>query len=118
MTSLQVAFAGTAERVVHGVLEVVDREREGDLVDRDALKNCVEVFIVMGLAQHSQTMPTVKELLVMEQNLDVYETHFEKQYLDKLREYYESRAVAWRENDSVSEYLKRCEKALTDERDR
>ena len=53
------AFGGTCERVRSGVMDMINKERSGAQIDRDQIKSCVEVFVVMGLAQINHVQPAV-----------------------------------------------------------
>ena len=114
-----VAFSGTCERVRTGTLRLVEEERDGKDVDREAIRSCVEVFKVVGGLERSQclTVATVEKLLKRDQDLSIYRSEFEEPFLLESQQYYEKKAEIWRE-DSVPAYLKRCEKSLADELER
>lgn len=50
---LSVAFGGTRQRVRTAVLDLVNKERDGETVDRSKLRTCIEVFMVMGITEES-----------------------------------------------------------------
>ena len=119
MKFLEVGFGGSFERVRDGLLKLIDDERNGVQVDREELRNCVEVFVVMGVCQ-SQVCKAVKSvaaLLKMEQDLSIYKMHFERKFIATTAQHYEARSVAWKQ-ESVPEYLVKCERALEEEKGR
>lgn len=117
---LEVGFGDTCSRVRAGVLEMINRERGGDIIDRDQLATCIEVFVVMGLCRgpNARTLKTVDMMLRMQPELDVYIVDFETPFLRSTEAYYESKGSEWQESDSVPEYLARVEHALAEEQQR
>uniref|UniRef100_A0A7S2H4D2 Cullin family profile domain-containing protein n=1 Tax=Octactis speculum TaxID=3111310 RepID=A0A7S2H4D2_9STRA len=116
-----VAFQSTHSRVRTGVLDMINKERAGDQVDRDELKNCIEVFEVMGLCSGpsaKKDLKSVDKMLKMTPELDVYTRDFEEFFLQSTAEYYRLQGAEWREANSVPEYLKKIEKVLEAERNR
>mmetsp|Transcript_36103 Transcript_36103/g.62450 ORF Transcript_36103/g.62450 Transcript_36103/m.62450 type:complete len:709 (+) Transcript_36103:68-2194(+) len=114
---LNVAFGDTCERVRAGALDMINRERAGNEIDRNQLKNCVEVFIVMGLCRGSgsKDLKSVDKMLKMNPELDVYIKDFEEPFLKSTKEYYHVEGATWLHSDSVPEYLSRVEAALAEE---
>jgi hypothetical protein len=51
-----VAFFGTCARVAAGTLALLRDEREGGDVDRECIKNCVQVFQVVGGCEREACM--------------------------------------------------------------
>lgn len=119
MKFLEVGFGRTFERVRDGVLKLIDDERNGIQVDREQLRSCVEVFIVMGVCQSQlcKDVKDLKELLNMQQDLSIYEMNFEIQFIENSRSYYKAHCALWREA-SVPEYLLKCEQAIRAEKER
>lgn len=115
---LEVAFGGTCVRVRNAILDMIDSERDGATVDRNEIRNCIEVFIVMGLAKTNCAILSVASMKNMETNLSVYEEDLEKGLLESTEQYYVTQSVGWRDQETVAEYLIRCEKCLTEERNR
>jgi len=87
--------------VCSAMLHIIDREREGEIVDRDLVKSCVELFETMGMG-----------------TLDAYAADFEGPLLQNTREYYRIRRQEWIVSDSTPEYLVKAERALGDEKAR
>ena len=58
---------------------MINRERAGDSIDREQMKNCIEVFVVMGLCRgpNSKELKDVDKMLKMQPELEVYTTDFE-----------------------------------------
>lgn len=115
---LNVAFGQTCERVRQGVMELINSERAGNQIDREQIKSCIEVFVVMGLTQINQNIRAVSEISKMPPRLEVYETEFETFFLDASHSYYDHISSGWRDELSVADYLERCETVLREEKNR
>jgi cullin 1 len=87
--------------VVRAMLEVVDKEREGAMIDRGLLSSCQELFEAMGMG-----------------TLDAYCADLEEPLLANTREYYARKSQEWIEADSTPDYMIKAEKALESERQR
>ncbi|KAL1323686.1 hypothetical protein HN51_033952 [Arachis hypogaea] len=79
-----------------GVITLIDKEREGEQIDRSLLKNVVDMFVEM----------------------DKYEEDFEVQMLEDTANYYKSKATKWIEVDSCPDYMLKAEECLRRERER
>ena len=66
----------------------IDREREGEQIDRTLLKNVLGIFVEIGMG-----------------NMDAYETDFVTFLLQDTAAYYSRKAVSWIEEDSCPDYM-------------
>lgn len=85
----------------NAMLALVNRERDGEMIDRDLLKSCVEVFEAMGLG-----------------TLDAYTQDFEDFLLISSEEYYARKSQVWIASDSTPDYMIKAEQALNEEKER
>ncbi|CAI5508271.1 unnamed protein product [Closterium sp. Naga37s-1] len=83
-------------RTVAGLLQLIERERSGDTVDRSLLKNLVGMFSALG----------------------VYSSSFERQFLEETAEFYSSEGSRFMQQTDVRDYLKLVETRLQEENDR
>ncbi|XP_028804235.1 cullin-1 isoform X2 [Neltuma alba] len=83
------------------VISIIDKEREGEQIERSLLKNVLDIFVEIGMGQ-----------------MDQYEQDFEIQMLDDTATYYKSKATNWIEADSCPDYMLKAEECLKRERDR
>ena len=74
--------------VGNAILALVDKERDGAVVDRDLIKQCVQLFETMGMG-----------------SLDCYTADFETYLLSSTREFYARKANAWISDDPTPAYL-------------
>jgi hypothetical protein len=66
----------------------VDREREGEQIDRALLKNVLGIFVEIGMGC-----------------MDAYESDFELAMLTDTAAYYSRKAASWIEEDSCPDYM-------------
>ena len=60
------------------ILQLIEKEREGDQIDRALLKNVLDIFIEVGM-----------------NTMEAYETDFEVTLLMETGEFYKRKAAAW-----------------------
>jgi cullin 1 len=83
------------------VLDLVDRERGGEQVDRALVKSVLGLFVEMGLGA-----------------MDAYEADFEAFALTNAAHFYAAKAAEWVAADSCPEYLVKAEECLKAEKER
>lgn len=93
-------FEGENDDFVAAILVQINKEREGEVVDRGLLKQCVAVFGKMG------------------DKLRVYAERLERPLLESTRAFYAKKAQEWIAEDTLPVYLLKAEAALETERER
>ncbi|XP_031258581.1 cullin-1 [Pistacia vera] len=83
------------------VIALIDKEREGDQIDRSLLKNVLGIFVEIGMGQ-----------------MERYEKDFEVDMLEDSGSYYSRKAAKWILEDSCPDYMLKAEECLKKERDR
>ncbi|XP_065616840.1 cullin-1 [Quercus suber] len=83
------------------VINLIDKEREGEQIDRALLKNVIDIFVEIGMGQ-----------------MELYELDFELQMLLDSGAYYSRKASNWIVDDSCPDYMLKAEECLKRERDR
>ncbi|WJX79729.1 Cullin-1 [Trifolium repens] len=83
------------------VIDLIDKEREGEQIERSLLKNVLDIFVEIGMGEMVH-----------------YEQDFEVQMLDDTADYYKSKATIWIESDSCPDYMLKAEDCLKRERER
>jgi cullin 1 len=107
-------YETTKLKVLNCLFEIINRERDGEIIDRTVVKECVKVLKIMGC--HSKLdLKKVSEFTRME-DLCVYNDDFETPLLDKTREFYTAKSVAWLAMGSTPAYLKEVEDAINREK--
>ncbi|THG01111.1 hypothetical protein TEA_024981 [Camellia sinensis var. sinensis] len=88
-------------KVRDAVISLIDREREGEQIDRALLKNVLDIFVEIGMGQ-----------------MDHYENDFEADMLKDTEAYYSRKASNWILEDSCPDYMLKAEECLKREKDR
>nr|ABK23135.1 unknown [Picea sitchensis] len=83
------------------VITLIDREREGEQIDRVLLKSVLGIFVEIGMG-----------------NMDAYEIDFESAMLEDTASYYSRKAASWILEDSCPDYMLKIEECLKQERER
>ena len=89
------------EQVRNAILEMIKRERGGEVVNRSLIKQVLELFAEMGMGQ-----------------MEVYTTEFESPFLENTAEFYKREAAVWVEDDTFPAFLSKADKALKMEKER
>lgn len=80
------------------VLKEMEKDREGEIVDTDLLRDTLSIFQEVGMG-----------------NMDAYKNDFEVYMLECTGEYYQKCATMWIQQDSTPDYLKKAEIRLLEE---
>ncbi|TYJ22545.1 hypothetical protein E1A91_A08G132600v1 [Gossypium mustelinum] len=83
------------------VLSLIDKEREGEQIDRALLKNALDIFVEMGGGQMNR-----------------YQDDFEAPFLQETSNYFSRKASKWIEEASCPDYLLKSEECLKKEVDK
>lgn len=83
------------------VIALIDKEREGEQIDRALLKNVLDIFVEIGMGP-----------------MDDYENDFEEAMLKDSASYYSRKALNWIVEDSCPDYMLKAEECLKREKER
>ena len=104
-------FVKVKSRTTRIIVEFIDKERSGEIVNRPLLSKCVEVYATLSDIDvtPSSSMEAKDQTLYDE---------FEVEVLDRASAYYARKASEWVESDGTPEYMLKAEQALQKEDDR
>jgi cullin 1 len=88
-------------RAKDALLMLIEKEREGEQVDRALVKNVLDIYIRVGM-----------------DSMDAYEADFEADLLSTTATFYKRKAAVWIAEDSCPEYMVKAEECLRAEEDR
>ncbi|KAI5328254.1 hypothetical protein L3X38_027651 [Prunus dulcis] len=83
------------------ILGLINKEREGEQIDKALLKNVIDVFVEIGKGQ-----------------MEAYEEDFEAHMLIDTRKYYSRKASSWILENPYTDYISKADECLRRERDR
>merc|ERR1719210_470007 len=91
------------------LLRFVEADRSGDIVNPSLMKDCVYVFVDLGIS-----LPTEYKA----NNLAIYESEFQTAFINETKEYYQLASEKWLQQKSTPEYLIEVEKVENNEMSR
>lgn len=94
-------FEVVKAEVTVALLELIEKDRKGEQVDRDLLRSVIQIYVEMGM--DSQLM---------------YLEEFEKPFMQATSEFYSREAANWLGADSCPEYLRKAEVCFSKEKRR
>ncbi|XP_052783595.1 cullin-3-like [Mya arenaria] len=89
------------EHLRHTLLDMVAKERRGEVVDRGAVKNACQMLMILGI-----------------ETRQVYIEDFEKPFLLESREFYMAESQKFLAENSASMYIKKVEARINEEAER
>jgi cullin 1 len=101
-------FVSTQESVIQSVLKLVERQRNGEMVELSYIKLVIDSFVTLGLDQLDSSRST----------LDVYKEYFEKPFLEATAQHYYNESKRFLARNSVSDYMRKVESTLHEEKER
>ncbi|GMT19324.1 hypothetical protein PFISCL1PPCAC_10621, partial [Pristionchus fissidentatus] len=105
------------KNITAGVLELIEKERTGVTITSQLIKGVVDCFVELGIDETvDSTAPEVAKTI--NPKLRVYKNMFEEKFLKATEIFYTNEAQTFLENNSITEYMKRVERRLNEERDR
>merc|ERR1719361_399642 len=105
----EVVFDKNNEALRNTLLHFIESERNGNIVKRELVKDCVYIFV--GLGQELKTSYKGNEL-------GIYQNDFQSHFIRETKKYYELTAEKWLQTKSTPEYLIEVEKVQEAEMDR
>merc|ERR1719219_1859650 len=97
------------EALRNTLLHFIESERNGNIVKRELIKDCVYIFV--GLGQELKTNYKGNEL-------GIYQNDFQSHFIRETKKYYELTAEKWLQTKSTPEYLIEVERAQDAEMNR
>ncbi|KAG4301262.1 hypothetical protein PCK1_002572 [Pneumocystis canis] len=101
-------FDDIHEKVTETLLNTIERQRNGESVNTSLLKNVIDSYVSLGLDEKNSSK------LV----LDVYNNFFEKPFIASTEIYYKEEAEKYLAENSITDYMKKVETRLHEEKAR
>ncbi|KAJ5082476.1 cullin-1 [Penicillium argentinense] len=101
-------FEHVHEKVMDAVLNLIEKQRNGETIEQSQIKNIVDSFVSLGLDENDSKKST----------LEVYRHYFQKPFIAATKSYYENESRQFVAENSVVEYMKKAEARLAEEKDR
>ncbi|CEI94595.1 hypothetical protein RMCBS344292_08804 [Rhizopus microsporus] len=94
--------------VISAVLKLIEKQRNGEIIETGLIKNVIDSFVSLGLDHNDSS----------KSNLDVYRNYFEKQFLEATEVYYKTESEKFITENSIPDYMKKAEVRLNEEENR
>jgi len=96
--------------IVRAVLELIESEWEGEMVDWIKLKKVIGCYRIMGITDAKiEKVEKSNELAWQgKQNLQYYKDMFEKEFIKQTSDHYRKKAEEWMQNCSCPEYVEQA----------
>lgn len=104
----KILFEKLCDKVMQAVLKLVEKQRNGETIEHNQIKQVVNSFVSLGLDEADTSKST----------LDVYRFHFERPFLTATKEFYQDESKQFVAENSVVEYMKKAETRLAEEEER
>ncbi|KAJ5158317.1 uncharacterized protein N7500_007968 [Penicillium coprophilum] len=101
-------FDKVHEKVMDAVLNLIEKQRNGETIEQSQIKSIVDSFVSLGLDENDSSKST----------LDVYRQYFQQPFIRATKTYYENESRQFVAENSVVEYMKKAEMRLGEEKDR
>ncbi|CAG8491093.1 10060_t:CDS:10 [Paraglomus brasilianum] len=98
-------FNHVQHQVTAAVLKLIEKERNGEMVDVGLIKSVVGSYVSLGLEDSDSS-------------LEVYKTHFELPFIEASQAYYRAESGKLLEKHNITDYMKKVEAILSGEQGR
>jgi len=105
-------FLPLQTQIFEGVMGLIERERNGEKVNTQLIRNITDCFVALGLEEDEESEGG------MNGELTVYKKHFEDAFLQRTEEYYVKESTAFLQENPVTEYMKKAMQRLEQEQTR
>lgn len=101
-------FVKVHEKVMDAVLNLIEKQRNGETIEQSQIKSIVDSFVSLGLDENDSKKST----------LEVYRQYFQRPFIAATKTYYQNESRQFVAENSVVEFMKKAEARLDEEKAR
>lgn len=98
-------FNNNADRIMNEVLDLIERQRNNEIVDTNVISVAVRSMVDLGIDTND----------LKKTNMLVYTKHFEMDFMSRTAEYYRRESENFLSLHNVVDYMMKCESRLSEE---
>eukprot|EP00040_Diaphanoeca_grandis_P032782 m.199442 g.199442 ORF g.199442 m.199442 type:complete len:776 (-) comp32734_c0_seq1:2185-4512(-) len=103
-------FIPLQTQIFEGVMGLIERERNGEKVNTQLIRNITDCFVALGLEEDEES-----DVGGVNGQLAVYKKYFEEGFLQRTEEYYIKESTRFLQENPVTEYMKKAMQRLEQE---
>jgi len=103
-------FKKLNDQVTKAVLKLIKKERDGETINTLLISGAIDCYVQLGINENE---PTTSLSI-----FSVYKEHFSNKFIEETREYYQVESQEFLQQNSVTEYMRKCEQRLAEENKR
>ncbi|VDN02502.1 unnamed protein product [Thelazia callipaeda] len=115
-------FIHMRDSVTSAVLKLIERERNGEKISTKLISGVIQCYVELGVNENDSNIGSVMSTSVAHVDrlpkLRVYRDHFEKRFIIETETYFANEAAEFIATNSVTDYMKKVENRLKEEKER
>ncbi|XP_057324027.1 cullin-1-like [Microplitis mediator] len=110
ITWRNIVFRQLNDPIMNAILALIERERNGETINTRLITVVINSYVEIGITEDSPGTQA--------ETMQIYKDSFEKKFLEDTERYYTQESVDFLSQNPITEYLKKVEHRLADEKKR